>query len=66
MYIYEVQCDKSYRFKAFLFMEKSVTDKSVALILSPNYNIEIKHSAAHISRTCANTVNSTINLYFHN
>ena len=32
-------------------MEKSVTDKSVALILSPNHNIEINQSAAHISRT---------------
>ena len=51
MHIFEAQCDKSYRFNAFLFMEKSVTYKRLALILFPNYNIEIKHSAAHISRT---------------
>jgi len=50
MHIFEEQCDKIYRFNAFLFMEKSVTDKSVALILSPNYDKEIKHSAAQVSR----------------
>lgn len=66
MHTFEVQYDKSYRFNAFLFMEKSVTDKSVALIISPNYNIEINILPHIFHAPYANTVNSTINLHFHN
>jgi hypothetical protein len=66
MHTFEVQCDKSYRFNAFLFMENSVTDQSVALILSAIYNTEINILPHIFHAPCANTVNSTINLHFHN